>query len=78
MAPRGKVALFVCPSTPFFLDALGFCHGDLKESAQKSYVLNQDFALTISQKGRELHLHMFLSKPSIAFQFWGFSLALFS
>src|SRR5574341_337743 len=39
MAPRGKVALFVCPSTPFFLDALGFCHGDLKESAQKSYGL---------------------------------------
>ena len=34
--------------------------------------------LTISQKGRELHLHMFLSKPSIAFQFWGFSLALFT
>ena len=31
-----------------------------------------------AQKGRELHLHMFLSKPSIAFQFWGFSLALFS
>ena len=31
MAPRGKVALFVCPSTPFFLDALGFCHGDLKD-----------------------------------------------
>ena len=28
------VALFVCPSTPFFLDALGLRHGDLKESAQ--------------------------------------------
>ena len=25
--------------------------------------------LTISQKGRELHLHMFLSKTSIAFQY---------
>ena len=30
MAPRGKVALFVSRSTPFFLDALGVHHGDLK------------------------------------------------
>ena len=30
MAPRGKVALFVCHSTPFFLDALGVRHGDVK------------------------------------------------
>lgn len=59
MAPRGKVALFVCPSTPFFLDALGFCHGDLKESAQKSYVLNQDFAFNhLSKRKRASPAHV--------------------
>src|SRR5574337_585809 len=59
MAPRGKVALFVCPSTPFFLDALGFCHGDLKESAQKSYVLNQDFPFNhLSKRKRASPAHV--------------------
>ena len=72
MAPRGKVALFVCPSTPFFLDTLGLRHGDLKESAQKSYVLNQDFAFNhLSKRKRASPAHV-LSKTSIAFQFRGF------
>ena len=30
MAPRGRVVLFVSPSTPFFLEVLGIHHGDLK------------------------------------------------
>lgn len=59
MAPRGKVALFVCPSTPFFLDTLGLRHGDLKESAQKSYVLNQDFAFNhLSKRKRASPAHV--------------------
>ena len=59
MAPRGKVALFVCPSTPFFLDSLGLRHGDLKESAQKSYVLNQDFAFNhLSKRKRASPAHV--------------------
>ena len=59
MAPRGKVALFVCPSTPFFLDTLGLRHGDLKESAQKSYVLNQDFPFNhLSKRKRASPAHV--------------------
>ena len=59
MAPRGRVVLFVSPSTPFFLDALGFCHGDLKVSAQKSYVLNQDFAFNhLSKRKRASPAHV--------------------
>ena len=59
MAPRGKLALFVCPSTPFFLDTLGLRHGDLKESAQKSYVLYQDFELNhLSKRKRASPAHV--------------------
>ena len=59
MAPRGKVALFVCPSTPFFLDTLGLRHGDLKESAQKSYVLYQDFEFNhLSKRKRASPAHV--------------------
>src|SRR5574341_654661 len=59
MAPRGKVALFVCPSTPFFLDTLGLRHGDLKESAQKSYMLYQDFEFNhLSKRKRASPAHV--------------------
>ena len=54
-----RCPFFVCPSTPFFLDTLGLRHGDLKESAQKSYVLYQDFEFNhLSKRKRASPAHV--------------------